>query len=76
MDVGRSKKIHLLSDISKKKHKGCMTVVNESKKSIEGKYLINKFCIGVKEKRKKRVNKSILHRRERKKELIKVFCKK
>ena len=43
------------------------TVVNESKKSIEGKYLVNKFCIGVKEKRNKRVNKSILQKVKKRK---------
>ena len=60
-----SKKIHLLSDISKKKHKGCMTV--------EGKYLVNKFCIGVKEKR---VNKSILQKVNKRKRINKSILQK
>jgi hypothetical protein len=74
-----SKKIHLLSDISKKKHEGCMTV--------EGKYLVNKFCIGVKEKRvnksilqkvkkRKRVNKSILQKVNKRKRINKSILQK
>ena len=44
--------------------------------TVKGKYLVNKFCIGVKEKRKKRVNKSILQKVNKRKRVKKSILQK